>query len=64
MSPTVSQDDFFRTSIINTNEGGDKAITDLKGAYLYAKMKDAVLMKIIGKEVTFFVRLIRPWLIL
>ena len=58
MSPTVSQDDFFLTSIINTNEGRDKAITDLKEAYLHANMKDEVLMKIIGKEVIFFVRLL------
>ena len=53
-SPTVSQDAFFLTSIIDAVEGRDKAITDIKGAYLNAKMKDEVLMKITGKEVELF----------
>ena len=53
-SPTVSQDAFFLTSIIDAIEGRDKAITDIKGAYLNAKMKDEVLMKITGKEVDLF----------
>ena len=53
-SPTVSQDAFFLTSIIDTVEGWKVAVTDIKGAYLNAKMKDEVYMKIIGKEVNLF----------
>jgi hypothetical protein len=53
-SPTVSQDSFFLTSIIDAMEGRDTAITDVKGAYLHAKMKDEVFMKIVGKEVDLF----------
>ena len=45
---------FFLTSIIDTIEGREKAITDLKVAYLNAKIKDEVLMKITGKEVDIF----------
>ena len=53
-SPTVSQDAFFLTSIIDAIEERDVAITDVKGAYLNAKMKGEVLMKITGKEVDLF----------
>jgi hypothetical protein len=53
-SPTVSEDAFFLTSIIDAIEGRDKAITDIKGAYLNAKMVDEVLMKIMGAEVDLF----------
>ncbi len=53
-SPTVSQDAFLLTSIVDAIEGRDKAVTDIKGAYLNAKMKDEVLMKIIGPEVDLF----------
>ena len=53
-SPFVLQDAFFHTSIIGTIEGRDKAVTDIKGAYLNAKMKDTVYMKIVGKEVDLF----------
>jgi hypothetical protein len=53
-SPTVSQDAFFLTSIVDAIEGRDKAITDIKGAYLNAKMVDEVLMKITGAEVDLF----------
>ena len=53
-SPTVSQDSFFLTSIIDAMEERDTAITDVKGAYLNAKMKGEVLMKIVGKEVDLF----------
>jgi hypothetical protein len=42
------------TSIIDAVEGRDKAITDIKGAYLNAKMVDEVLMKITGAEVDMF----------
>ena len=56
-SPTVSQDAFFLTSIIDALEGRKKAITDVKGAYLNAKMKDVVIMKIIGPEVDLFCKL-------
>ena len=35
-------------------EERDTAITDVKGAYLNAKMKGEVLMKIVGKEVDLF----------
>ena len=48
-SPTVSQDAFFLMSIIDAIEGRDKAITNIKGDYLNAKMKDEVLMNITGK---------------
>ena len=53
-SPTVSTDAFFLTSIIDAIEGRDKAVTDIKGAYLNAPMKDEVLMKITGPEVELF----------
>ena len=53
-SPTMSQDDFFLTSIIDAIEGKDTVFTIIKGAYLNAKMKDKVLMKITGKEVDLF----------
>ena len=62
MSPTVSQYAFFLTSIIDEIEGRDKALTDIKRAYLNANIKDEVLMNITGKEVDIFVRLICPWL--
>ncbi|CAJ1944995.1 unnamed protein product [Cylindrotheca closterium] len=44
-SPKVSLDAFLLTSIIDVIENRDKAITDVKGAYLHAKMKDKVIMK-------------------
>ena len=53
-SPTVSQDTFFLMSIIDAIEGKDTVFTIIKGAYLNAKMKDKVLMKITGKEVDLF----------
>ena len=53
----MSQDAFFLTSIIDAVKGRDKAITDIKGAYLNTKMKDEVLMKITGKEVDLFCEL-------
>ena len=56
-SPTVSQDSFFLTCIIDAVEGRSKAITDIKGAYLNAKMKDVVIMKIVGPEVDMFCNL-------
>ena len=56
-SPTVSQDAFFLTCLIDALEGRSKAITDVKGAYLNAKMKDEVIMKIIGPEVDLFCQL-------
>ena len=56
-SPTVSQDAFFLTSIIDATEDRDKAITDIKGAYLNAKMVDEVFMKIVGREVDLFCEL-------
>ena len=56
-SPTVSQDAFFLTCIVDALEGRDKAITDIKGAYLNAKMKHEVFMKITGQEVDLFIEL-------
>ena len=56
-SPTVSQDAFFLTCLIDAIEGRSKAITDVKGAYLNAKMNDVVIMKIIGREVELFCKL-------
>ena len=44
----------FLTRIIDAIEGRDKAITDINGVYLNARMKDEVLMKITGKEVDLF----------
>ena len=58
-SPTVSLDAFFLTSIIDALERRDVAITDIKGAYLNAKMIHEVLMKITGKEVDLFCELDR-----
>ena len=56
-SPTSSIDSFFITSIKDAFEGRDVAITDVKGAYLNAKMKDVVIMRITGREVDLFVEL-------
>ena len=42
---------FFLTSIIDAIEGRDTAFTDIKGAYLNAKMIDEVLMKITRKGI-------------
>jgi len=56
-SPTISQDAFFLTSLVDAIEKRKTAITDIKGAYLNAKMKDEVLMKIIGEEVKLFCEL-------
>ena len=53
-SPTVSKDAFFLTSIIDAVEGRAVAVTDIKGAYLNADMKDVVIMKITGREVDLF----------
>jgi len=53
-SPTVSQDAFTMTCIIDAIEERDVAVTDIKGAYLNAKMKDMVIMKIKGPEVGLF----------
>ena len=53
-SPTVSVDAFFITALIDAQEGRDTAITDIKGAYLNAKMRDEVLMKITGREAELF----------
>ena len=49
-SPTVLLDAFFTTLLIDMKEERDLAITDIKGAYLNARMKDEVLMKITGRE--------------
>ena len=56
-SPTVSQDAFFLTSMVDAAEGRHVAITDVKGAYLNAHMKDRVVMKIDGAEVELFVKI-------
>lgn len=56
-SPTVSLDAFMITAIIDAIEGRDVAVTDIKGAYLNAKMKDVVIMKISGPEVRIFCEL-------
>ena len=56
-SPTVSQDTFYLTSIVDAIVQRDKAFTDIKGACLNAKMKDDVHMKIVGKEVELFCKI-------
>ena len=53
-SPTVSVDAFFITGLIDAKEDRDTAVTDIKGAYLNASMKDEVLMKITGREAELF----------
>ena len=53
-SPTIAQDAFFITCIIDALEGRAKTITDVKGAYLNARMKDEVYMRIRGPEVDMF----------
>jgi len=45
------------TSLVDAIEKRKTAITDIKGAYLNVKMKDEVLMKIIGEEVKLFCEL-------
>ena len=55
ISPIVSQDSFFLTSIIDAMEERDTTITDVQGSYLNARIKDEVLMKNSGnKEVDLF----------
>ena len=56
-SPTPTTDGMFITTIIDAIENRDVAITDIKGAYLNAKMKDEVLMKITGKDVDLFLEI-------
>ena len=56
-SPTSSIDSFFITSIKDAFEKRDVAITDVKGAYLNAKMRDVIIMRITGREVDLFVEL-------
>jgi hypothetical protein len=56
-SPTVSTHGFFITGIIEEIENRDVAITDVKGAYLNAKMKGEVLMKITGREIDIFLKI-------
>ena len=56
-SPTVAHDSFFLTSIVDAIEERDVAVTDIKGAYLNAKMKDFVVMRIYGKSVDLFCKL-------
>ena len=56
-SPTVSHDAFLLTSIIDAIEGRQVAVTDIKGGYLDAKMKEEVLMKITGEEEKLFCEL-------
>ena len=53
----MSQDAFYITSMVDAKEGRCQATTDVKGAYLNAKMKDVVHMKITGKEVDLFLEL-------
>ena len=56
-SPTSSIDSFFITSIKDAYEKRDVAVTDIKGAYLNAKMIDEVIMRITGKEVDLFLEI-------
>ena len=56
-SPTSSIDSFFITSIKDAFEKRDVAITDVKGAYLNANMRDVIIMRITGREVDLFVKL-------
>ena len=53
-SPTVGLDSFFIVSLIAAIEERHKAVTDIKGAYLNAKMKDLVHMKITGPDIKLF----------
>ena len=53
-SPTVDQDSLFVTCIVDAIEGRFKVTSDVRGAYLNAKMKDRVIMRISGPEVDFF----------
>ena len=56
-APTVAIDSFFITSLVDAIEQRDIAITDVKSAYLNAKMKGQVIMKIRGREVELFCQL-------
>ena len=53
-SPTLSLDAFFLTTIIDALEQREKAIADVKGAYLNAELVHKVLMKIVGYEADLF----------
>ncbi|CAJ1937210.1 unnamed protein product, partial [Cylindrotheca closterium] len=53
-SPTVDQDSLFITCIVGAIEGRFKATSNVRGAYLNAKMKDRVIMRILGPEVDIF----------
>lgn len=56
-SPTVSLDAFLLTCIVDAIEGRDVAVTDIRAAYLNAKMRDVVIMKTRGPEVDIFTKL-------
>ena len=45
-SPTVSQDAFTMTCIVDAVEERDVAVTDTKGAYLNTRMHAVIIMKI------------------
>ena len=53
----MSQDAFAISCTIDAIEERDVAVTDVKGAYLNAKMKDQVIMKITGPEMDLFCKL-------
>jgi len=53
-SPTISKDAFPLKSIIDAIEGRDVPVTDTEGAYLNARMKDEVIMKIMCPEIDIF----------
>ena len=56
-SPTITLDALVLNCLIAAIEDRRKAVTDIKGAYLNAKMKDKVHMKITGPEVRIFCQL-------
>ena len=56
-SPTVSQDALLISAIVDAAQGRDVATTDIQGAYLNARMKDEVIMKITGPEVDLFCKI-------
>ena len=50
-SPTMSNDAMIMTLIIDTMEGRDVAVANVKGAYLLADMDDFVVLKMVGESV-------------
>ena len=57
VSPTILQEAFFISIIVDAVKERDVVVTDVKDAYLNAKTKDKVIMKITSPEIKMFCKL-------